>query len=140
MFVRDALAGVAWKHLTTFKPTQENLVSRLLNAALSVPGKVPQKDFERIALQKITSAWKTPLPESPDTPLQQQRSEALTWASRWLSSAPMKFRNSVNSWGLRDALAVKAFLFDLAADFGRDREGVAAAIATLLRNIRLEED
>jgi len=129
MFVRDALAGVAWKHLTTFKPTQENLVSRLLNAALSVPGKVPQRDFERIALQKITSAWKTPLPKPPDTPLQQQRSEALIWASRWLSSAPMKFRNSVNAWGPRDALAVKAFLFDLAADFGRDREDVAAAIA-----------
>jgi hypothetical protein len=128
-FVREALAGLAWTHLTTVKPTREHLVNRLLSAALSVPGKVPQRDFERIALQKITSAWETPLPDEPDTPLQEQRSEALTWASRWLSSAPMRFRNAVNAWGPRDALAVKGFLFDLAADFGRDREGVAAAVA-----------
>lgn len=128
-FVREALAVLAWKHLTAVKPKRNHLVGRLLSAALSVPGKVPQKDLERIALQKITTAWKSPLPTAPDAPLREQRSEALTWASRWLSSSPMKFRNAVNAWHPRDAPAVKAFLFDLAADFGRDREGVAAAIA-----------
>lgn len=128
-FVREALSGLAWQHLTTVKPNRDHLVSRLLAAALSVPGKVRQKDLERIALQKVTSAWKSPLPTVPDAPLQEQRSEALTWASCWLNSSPMKFRNAVNAWGPRDSPAVKAFLFDLAANFGRDRQGLAAAIA-----------
>lgn len=127
--VREALAGLAWWHLVAVQPTREYTVSRLLRAALSVPGRVPEKDFERIALRKMTAAWKSPMPDTPDALLQEQRSEALTWASRWMTSHPMRFRNAVNAWGPHDALAVKAFLFDLAADFGRDREGVAASIA-----------
>lgn len=48
----------------------------------------------------------------------------------WLIYSPLRWRNAVSAWGPEDALAVKTFIFDLAAAFGRDRENVAVRIAT----------
>jgi hypothetical protein len=127
--VREALAGVAWDYLVTSKPTSEYAVAPLLKASLSSSEKAPQKEFERIALSKMKAAFQSPLPVAITPAHQEQRGEALAWAARWLSSNPLEFRNRVNSWGPKDAPAVKAFLFGLAADFGRDKEGVAAEIA-----------
>lgn len=128
--VQEALAGLAWTHLATVNPSRDYVVNRLLKAALSVPGKVPQDDFERLALQKMKAAYCSPLADSVDEALRAQREHALTWATRWFIQSPMRWRNAVNAWGPADPLAVKRFIFDLAAAFGRDREGIAARIAT----------
>ncbi|KDD93236.1 hypothetical protein L524_1062 [Bordetella bronchiseptica MBORD762] len=127
--VREALASSAWEYLVGEKPTRKYIVSRLLKAALSFPAKVPRKEFGRIALRKMQAAFRSPLPAVFDALVQEQRSEALAWAVRWLIFSPLNFRNEVRVWGPKDPLAVKAFIFDLAADLGRDKEGVAAEIA-----------
>lgn len=127
--VQEALAGMAWAYLVDASTSRDYEVDRLLKAALSVPGKVQQKDFERLALQKMKAAYCSPLPNPVEPSLRAQREQALTWATRWLIGSPLRWRNAVNAWGPTDALAVKTFIFDLAAAFGRDREGVAAQIA-----------
>tara|TARA_B100001105_G_scaffold16898_1_gene12301 strand:+ start:1004 stop:5308 length:4305 start_codon:yes stop_codon:yes gene_type:complete len=127
--VQEALAGLAWTHLATVNPSRDYVVNRLLKAALSVPGKVPQDDFERLALQKMTAAYCSPLADSVDEALRAQREHALTWATRWFIQSPLRWRNAVSAWGPLDPLAVKRFIFDLAAAFGRDREGIAGRIA-----------
>lgn len=127
--VQEALAGLAWAYLASVNPSRDYVVNRLLKAALSVPGKVPQKDFERLALQKMKAAYSSPLAD-PDEALRAKREHALTWATRWFIQSPLRWRNAVNAWGPLDALAVKRFIFDLAAAFGRDREGIAGRIAT----------
>lgn len=127
--VQVALAGIAWAYLVDSSPSRDYVVNRLLKVALSVPGKVPQKDFERLALERMKAAYRSPLPDPVEPSLAAQREHALTWATRWFIRSPLRWRNAVNAWGPSDALAVKAFLFDLAAAFGRDREGVAARVA-----------
>jgi hypothetical protein len=128
--VQEALAGIAWAHLTSVSPSRDYVVNRLLKAALSVPGKVPQHDFERLALQKTKAAYCSPLADPVDEALRAQREHALTWATRWFIQSPLRWRNAVNAWGPLDPLAVRTFIFDLAAAFGRDREGIAGRIAT----------
>ncbi len=127
--VQEALSGLAWTHLTSVNPSRDYVVNRLLKAALSVPGKVPQDDFERLALHKMKAAYCSPLADPVDEALCTQREHALTWATRWFIQSPLRWRNAVNAWGPLDPLAVKTFIFDLAAAFGRDREGIAARIA-----------
>lgn len=127
--VQEALAGLAWTHLISVSPDSDYVVNRLLKAALSVPGKVPQDDFERLALHKMKSAYCSPLPGPVDEALRTQREHALTWATRWFIQSPLRWRNAVNAWGPLDPPAVKTFIFDLAAAFGRDREGIAGRIA-----------
>ncbi|PND40387.1 hypothetical protein C1O66_03155 [Paucibacter aquatile] len=128
--VQEALAGLAWTHLLSVNPSRDYVVNRLLQAALSVPGKAPQGDFERLALHKMKAAYCSPLAEPVDEALRARREHALTWATRWFIQSPLRWRNAVNAWGPLDPLAVKSFIFDLAATFGRDREGIAARIAT----------
>ncbi|WP_445656553.1 hypothetical protein [Achromobacter sp. NCFB-sbj8-Ac1-l] len=128
--VQEALANLAWTHLTRVNPSREYVVNRLLKAALSVPGKVPRSNFERQALQKMKASYCSPLVEPVDATLRAQREHALTWATRWFIQSPLRWRNAVNAWGPLDPLAVKTFIFDLAAAFGRDREGIARRIAT----------
>lgn len=127
--VQEALAGLAWTHLKSVNPAHYYVVNRLLEAALSVPGKVPQKDFERLALQKMKAAYCSPLADPIDEALRAHREQALTWATRWFIQSPLRWRNAINAWGPLDPLAVKSFIFDLAAAFGRDREGIAGRIA-----------
>lgn len=127
--VQEALAGLAWEHLASVNPSDDYVVNRLLKAALLVPGKVPQEDFERLALQKMKTAYCSPLSDPGDESLLAQREHALTWATRWFIQNPLRWRNAVNTWGPLDPLAVKAFIFDLAAAFGRDHEGIAGRIA-----------
>ncbi len=127
--VQEALAGLAWTHLVSVNPSSDYMVNRLLKAALTVPGKVPQKDFERLALQKMKAAYCSPLVDPVDEALRAQREHALTWATRWFIQSPLRWRNAVNAWGPLDPLAVKTFIFDLAAAFGRDREDIAGRIA-----------
>ncbi|MGM9514231.1 hypothetical protein ACS5PK_08260 [Roseateles sp. DB2] len=127
--VQEALAGLAWTHLLSVNPSRDYVVNRLLKAALSVPGKVPQDDFERLALHKMKVAYCSPLDDPVDEALRAQRELALTWATRWFIQSPLRWRNAVNAWGPLDPLAVKTFIFDLAAAFGRDREGIAGRIA-----------
>lgn len=128
--VQEELAGLAWTHLISVNPSRDYVVNRLLKAALSVLGKVPQDDFERLALHKMKAAYYSPLANPVDEALRAQRELALTWATRWFIQSPLRWRNAVNTWGPLDPLAVKTFIFDIAAAFGRDREGVAARIAT----------
>jgi hypothetical protein len=127
--VQEALAGIAWAYLVESSPSQDYVVNRLLRAALSVPGKIPQKDFERLALQKMKAAYRSPLPEPIEQSIAAQRTEALTWANRWFIRSPLRWRNAVSAWGPSDAPAVKAFIFDMAAAFDRDLEGVTTQIA-----------
>ncbi|RYE52484.1 MAG: hypothetical protein EOP20_14875, partial [Hyphomicrobiales bacterium] len=127
--VQEALAGVAWAYLVGLVPSQDYVTNRLLKAALSVPGKVPQNDFEGLAFQKMKAAYRSPLADPVEAPLRAQREGALTWAIRWFIQSPLRWRNAVSAWGPTDAPAVKTFLFDLAASLGRDREGVAARLA-----------
>lgn len=128
--VQKALASLAWTHLVNVNPSRDYIVNRLLKAALAVPGKVPQNDFERLALQKMKAAYCSSLADPSDEAQRAQREHALTWATRWFIQRPLRWRNAVAAWGPFDPLAVKAFIFDLAAAFGRDREGIAAQIAT----------
>lgn len=130
VLVQEALAGLAWTHLVNVNPSRDYVVNRLLEAALSVPGKVLQNDFERLALQKMKAAYFSPLADAVDEALRAQREHALTWATRWFIQSPLRWRNAINTWGPLDPLAVKTFIFDLAAAFGRDREGIARRIAT----------
>jgi hypothetical protein len=127
--VQEALAGLAWTHLASVNPSRNYVANRLLKAALSVPGKVPQDDFERLALHKMKAAYCSPLPCPVDESLRAQREHALIWATRWFIQSPLRWRNTVAAWGPLDPLAVKTFIFDLAAAFGRDREGIAGRIA-----------
>lgn len=127
--VQEALAGLAWTHLISVNPSGDYVVNRLLKAALSVPDKVPQDDFERLALNVMKAAYCSPLADPVDEVLRAQRKHALTWATRWFIQSPLRWRNAVNAWGPLDPLAVKTFIFDLAATFGRDREGIAGRIA-----------
>lgn len=127
--VKEELAGVAWAYLIGSSPSRDYVANRLLKAALSWPGKVPQEDFERLALQKMKASYRSPLADSVDAALRVERESALTWATRWFIQSPLRWRNAVNAWGPMDALAVKVFLFDFAVVFGRDREDVAARIA-----------
>lgn len=128
--IQEALAGLAWAHLTSLDPSSDYVVDRLLKAAHSVPGKVPQNDFECLALQKMKAAYCSPLADPVDGALRAQRKHALTWATRWFIDSPLRWRNAVSAWGPLDPLAVKTFIFDLAASFGRDRDGIAGRIAT----------
>lgn len=128
--VQEVLAGLAWTHLVSVNPSSVYVVNRLLKAALSAPGTVPQSDFERLALQKMKGAYHSPLAHPVDEMLRTQREHALTWATRWFIQRPLRWRNAVNAWGPLDPLAVKTFIFDLVAAFGRDREGIAGRIAT----------
>ncbi|MGS1011168.1 hypothetical protein [Achromobacter anxifer] len=128
--VQEALASIAWAYLVDSNASRNYVVDRLLKAALSVPGKVRLKDLERFALQKMKAAYCSPLPDPVEPSLRAQREEALTWATRWLTHNPLGWRNAVSMWGPSDALAVKNLIFDLAAAFGRDSEGVAVRIAT----------
>ncbi len=127
--VKKVLAGLAWTHLSSANPADVCIANRLLKSALSARGTVPQSDFERLALQKMKGAYCSPLGESVDEAVRTQREHALTWAIRWFIRSPLRWRNSVNAWGPLDPLAVKTFIFDLAAAFGRDHEGIARRIA-----------
>lgn len=127
--VQAALAGLAWTHLVSVSPSRSYVVNRLLKAALCVPGKVPQDDFEHLALQKMKAAYRSPLADPADEALLALREHALTWATRWLIQSPLRWRNAVAAWGPSEPLAVKAFIFDLAAAFGHDREDIAGRIA-----------
>jgi len=127
--VQEALAGLAWTHLASMNPAHDYVVSRLLKAALSVPDKVSQHDFERLALQKMKAAYCSPLTDPVDEALCAQREHALIWASRWFIQSPLRWRNAISAWGPLDPLAVKALIFDLAAAFDRDHEGIAGRIA-----------
>lgn len=127
--VQEALAGIAWSFLVKSSPSRDYVVNRLLRASHVVPGNVREKDFERLALQKMKAAYYTPLTASVEPLLRAQREQALTWATHWLISSPLRWRNAVNAWGPKDPLAVKTFIFDLAAALGHDREGIAAQIA-----------
>ncbi len=128
--VQEALADLAWTYLTSVQSSRVYVVNRLLKAALSVPGKVPQNHFERLALQKMKSAYCSPLAGSANESLRAQREYALTWATCWFIQSPLRWRNAVSAWGPLDPLAVKAFIFDFAAAFDHDREGIARRIAT----------
>ncbi|MBK0115441.1 MULTISPECIES: hypothetical protein [unclassified Delftia] len=128
--VQEALAGLAWTYLVNVNPSHDYVLNRLLKAALSVPGKVPQNDFERLALQKMKAAYCSPLADPVDEALRAQREHAFTWATRWFIHSPLRWRNAINAWGPSDPLAVKTFIFDLAAAFGRDHENIAGRIAT----------
>lgn len=127
--VREALARPAWDHLIASNGLQQSIVGRLLDAALSCPGKVPQNDFKEAALRKMMDAYSAPIACTPDAKLLSLRSEALTWAAHWLRYAPLTFRDAIAEWKSNDADDVKKFVFDLAAEFGRDREGIAAVVA-----------
>lgn len=127
--VQEALAGLAWMHLISVNPSRDYVVNRLLKAALSVPRKVPQDEFESLALQKTKAAYCSPLAAPINEALRADRERALTWATRWFMQSPLRWRNAVNAWGPLDPLAVKTFIFDLAAALGRDREGIAGRIA-----------
>lgn len=126
---KEALAGLAWTHLESVSPSRDYVVNRLLKAAFSVPGKVPQNDFERLALQKMKAAYCSPLADPVDEALSVQREHARTWATRWFIQSPLRWRNAVTAWGPLDPLAVKKYIFDLAAAFGREREGIARRVA-----------
>ncbi len=128
--VQEALAGLAWTHLASMNPSHGYVVSRLLKAALSVPGKVPQNDFERLALQRMKAAYCSPLADPVNEVLHAQREHALIWATHWFIQSPLRWRNTVSDWGPLDPLAVKTFILDLAASFGSDRENIARQIAT----------
>lgn len=77
----------------------------------------------------MKAAYCSPLPGPVDEALRAQREHALTWATRWFIQSPLRWRNAVSAWGPLEPLAVKTFIFDLAAAFGRDREGIAGRIA-----------
>lgn len=51
------------------------------------------------------------------------------WAAHWLTSYPTSFCRAVSKWGPRDPAAVKAFITQLAAHFGRDHGGRLAVLA-----------
>jgi hypothetical protein len=127
--IRQALAAHAWSYLQNTAQIREPLARRLLESALSVPDRVPQQEFEKVALHKMKTAYVSPLPAAPDKALKETRTEAVVWATQWLTKYPLEFRNSVNAWGPEDPLAVKAFLYDFAAHLGHDRESDVSRVA-----------
>ncbi|WP_202424094.1 hypothetical protein [Duganella lactea] len=127
--VREVLAPIAWNYLVEQNPSREWVAEQILRAMLENPTTARPKQFEHIALGAMKGAFKSPLPAEPDTALTAQRAAAAMWASYWLTTYPNGFYNAVSNWGPKDPEAVRAFLFALAAHFGRDREGSISQLA-----------
>lgn len=121
--VREVLIPLAWKYLISLEASGEYLEEQILHSVMSDVVNVSRLEFERIALRKMRDAFKSPLPEKSDAALAALRSNAVLWGGYWLTSYPTNFQTAISQWGPEDPSAVKVFIFQLAAYFGRNREG-----------------
>lgn len=127
--IKEILGPLAWDYLLRLGPSREHVAEQLFAAVMVSPTKASRIDFEKIAMQKMKTAFKSPLPNQLDAQLGRQRSEAVLWASKWLLEFPNGFRNAVSKWRTRDTSAVREFLLQLAAHFGHDRKGALTGLA-----------
>lgn len=127
--VRAALSPLAWNLLLQSGPGKEHVTDQLLRSSLLSPTSVPCARFEGLALEKMQSAFKSPLPAEVDADARAQRKEATQWAAYWLTAFPGNFTRAVEQWGPTDGLAVKEFLGSLAARLGRDQGAELAHLA-----------
>lgn len=129
--VRRRLAPLAWKFLTTGKPSSTYVVERLLDTVMEAPASVSRTEFEREARSRMKAAFKSSEATETEThahgkqtaaqALEAQRAAAVQWGASWFVSYPNSFQRAVNNWGPRAPAAVKLFLFRLAAHFGDER-------------------
>lgn len=121
--IRETLTPLAWGYLINLGTSRAYVEEQILHAVMSSPDEVSRHEFERIALGKMKSAFKSPLPENLDAEQAALRGNAALWGGHWLTSYPTNFQKAVSKWGPRDPGAVQAFIAKLAAHFGRDRGG-----------------
>ncbi len=119
--IRESLSSLAWSYLVKCEPTREYVTEQILHAVMEIPSEVPQAEFERIALSKMKTAFKSPIPDSSDAVLTALRADATMWGGHWLTSYPGSFQKAVSKWGPKNPAAVRVFIVHLAAYFGRDR-------------------
>jgi hypothetical protein len=127
--VRTALAPIAWNYLIKQNASREWVAEQILRAVLEKPARAFRVQFERIAIGAMKAAFKSPLPAKPDAELVTQRAAAVMWAGNWLTTYPNGFYNAIHKWGPKDPEAVKAFIFALAAHFGRGKAGSISQLA-----------
>jgi hypothetical protein len=127
--IREALTPLAWGYLTSLGTSREYVEEQILRSVMAAPDNVSRHEFEGIALGKMKGAFKSPLPEESDAAIAALRSNAVLWGSHWLTTYPTNFKKAVSKWVSKDPDAVQAFIFQLAAYFGRDREGNLTRLA-----------
>src|SRR5450830_1497999 len=127
--IRETLTPLAWDYLISLGTSREYVEEQILHSVMAAPDNVSRHEFERIALGKMKDAFNSPLPEASDTALAALRSNAVLWGAHWLTSYPTNFQKAVSKWGPKDPGAVQTFIFQLAAYFGRDREGNLTRLA-----------
>lgn len=125
----ETLIPIAWSYLVNAKPSRPYVAERILEAVMVLPNLVPRAEFERIALSKMKSSFMSPVTEPPEATQLPLREDAVMWATHWLTNYPASFCRAVSKWGPRDPTAVKAFITQLAAHFGRDHGGRLVTLA-----------
>jgi hypothetical protein len=123
------LIPLAWTYLTTGKPTREFVAEQVLHSIMTSTTKIRQSDFEHVASAIVKRAFKSPMPEKPDTAQSTSQREAAVWGGHWLMSYPVSFQRKVSQWGPKDPMAVQAFIAGMAGYFGRDRSGAMTQLA-----------
>lgn len=127
--IREVLGPIAWDYLIKQNTSREWVAEQILRTVLVKPAPALRTQFEHIASGAMKGAFKSPLPAEPDTGLVAQRAAAVMWAGNWLTSYPIGFQKAISKWGPKDPGAVQAFIFALAAHFGRDRGGSISQLA-----------
>jgi hypothetical protein len=126
---REVLTPLAWDYLIKHKTSRDWVAEQILGTVLEKPATTLRTQFQRTAMRAMKHAFKSPIPAEPDAAQVALRSNAVMWAAHWLTSFPTSFQDAVNQWGPKDPFAVKAFIFALAAHFGRDRTGDVSQLA-----------
>ncbi|SFM95118.1 hypothetical protein [Rugamonas rubra] len=129
--IREVLTPLAWDYLINLKTSRDWVAEQILRTVLKKqnPSTTLRTQFERIAIRAMKHAFKSPLPAEPDAALVALRGNAVMWGGHWLTSYSPSFQQAVSQWGPKDPSAVQAFIFELAAHFGRDRGGAVSRLA-----------
>ncbi len=127
--IRETLSPIAWSYLMGAGPSRPYVAERILDAVMVSPNQVPRAEFEQVALRKMKDSFTPLLTDPPEPALLSLREDAVMWAAHWLTSYPASFQRAVSNWGPKDPDAVKAFVAQLAAHFGRDHGGRLVTLA-----------
>lgn len=140
--VQRGLGGAVWAFATGSPSIDSYALEAALTCAVGDGGLLGKGEFESEAWSRMSTAFESPLPTagalaSPANAEAQKarseldaripeitrlRSNAVVWGMFWLLHYPADFGARWESWRTSEQNAAEAFMFDLAAYLGQDRQ------------------
>jgi hypothetical protein len=130
--IRDRLAPSAWNALKVEGANgQAYIVGKMLRATTATAEGTSQAEFEHLAWQRISEAAANEVSVDVTQTLNNRKAmdQAVVWGSHWILRHPRSFVERMQLWLTEHPELAKNFLFELAAELGKERGALLRSVA-----------